>query len=387
MQKLMYFPFASRFSRLLMGIILLIIFVSGVVGIPNAHAAGGQASFSMQPVNSDPSNPLTRSYFIFDGKPRVVETNSIRVTNTGTLVGTALLYPVDATTAQTSGVAYLSKGEPRKDVGAWITLAVQQVTLNPGQSQIVPFQVTIPGGVRSGQHLGGIVAENAAQQTSTSTNNKNMFQVKVKTLTIVAVQVNLPGTSVEQLSASSIQSGGDNGYQRLLVGLSNNGNVMLKPYGSLRVTNSQGQVVKNFSLKLDTFLPQTSITYPVNITGQALGVGDYQAALTLNYGNGKVLHFNTSFTITQQQLSQTFTSSKTQPTSGLFSGGIFGLSPLLITGIGLVLFLVAGSLLYWFVLIPRAKAKAKQAIATNQFTRLSQFKRSNVGQFKKPGFR
>ena len=81
---------------------------------------------------------------------------------------------------------------------------------------------------------------------------------------------------------------------------------MLKPYGSLQVADSQGQIVKKISLKLDTFLPQTSITYPVNITGQALGAGDYQAALTLTYGNRKVLQYNTNFTVTQQQLSQVF---------------------------------------------------------------------------------
>ncbi len=382
MQNSFSFPFSSLFSRLVMGILLLLIVVFGMLGIAfsftDAHAAGGQASFSMQPVSYDASNLLTKSYFIFNGKPGTVENNSIRVTNTGNIPGTANLYPVDATTAQTSGAVYLSKNAPRNDVGAWVRLGVQQVTLNPGQSQIVTFQVAVPGNVRPGQHLGGIVAENAAQQTSTSTKNKNTFQVNVKTLTIVAVQVNLPGTLVEQLSATSIQSGGDNGYQRILVGLSNNSNVMLKPFGSLQVTNSQGQVVKKVSLKLDTFLPQTSITYPVNITGQALGAGDYQAALTLTYGDGKVLHYSTTFSITQQQLSQVFTSSKTQVTPGLFSGGLYGVSPLLLTGGGLVLLLIVGSLLYWFVLIPRAKAKAKQAVASTQFTRLSQFKRPGL---------
>jgi len=378
MKNLFSFPFSGISSRLVLGTFLLAILIFGVLGTPfdytDAHAAGGQASFSMQPVVYDPSNLLTKSYFIFGGKPGVVEKNSIRVTNTGNIAGTANLYPVDATTAQTSGAVYLGKNDPRKDVGAWVTLGVQQVTLNPGQSQVIPFQVAIPANVRSGQHLGGIVAENAAQQTSTSTKNNSTFQVKVKTLTIVAIQVNLPGAPVEQLSASSIQAGGDNGYQRLLVGLSNSGNMMLKPYGSLQVSNAQGAVVKNISLKLDTFLPQTSITYPVNITGQALGAGDYQAALTLTYGDGKVLHYNTSFTITQQQLSQVFTSSKTQISPGLFNGSFSGLSPLLLAGGRLVLLLIVGSLLYWFILVPRAKAKAKQAVASSQFTRLSQFK-------------
>ncbi|HKV57108.1 MAG TPA: DUF916 domain-containing protein [Ktedonobacteraceae bacterium] len=378
MQNSFSLPFSSHFSRLVIGTLLLALLGSGVLGIASgfadAHAAGGQASFSMQPVVYSPTNILTKSYFIFDGKPGIVEKNSIRVTNTGNIPGTANLYAVDATTAQTSGAVYLSKNSPRNDVGAWATLDAQQVTLNPGQSQTVSFRVAIPGNARPGQHLGGIVAENAAQQTSTSTRNNNTFQVKVKTLTIVAIQVNLPGTPVEQLVATNIQSGGDNGYQRILIGLGNSGNMMLKPSGSLQISNAQGQIVKNITLKLDTFLPQTSITYPVNITGQALGAGDYQATLTLTYGDGKVLHYNTGFTITQQQLAQVFTSNKTQVSPGLFNGSLSGLSPLILTGAGLVLLLIVGSLLYWFVLVPRAKAKAKQAVASSQFTRLSQFK-------------
>lgn len=377
MQNSFSFPFSGHFARLVTGAILLAVLVSGALGIAfgftDAHAAGGQASFSMQPVVYSPSNVLTKSYFIFDGKPGIVEKNSIRVTNTGNIPGTANLYAVDATTAQTSGAVYLSKDSPRNDVGAWATLAVSQITLNPGQSRTVSFQVAIPANARPGQHLGGIVAENAAQQTSTSTKNNNTFQVKVKTLTIVAIQVNLPGTPVEQLAATSIQSGGDNGYQRILIGLGNGGNVMLKPFGSLQISNAQGQVVKNITLKLDTFLPETSISYPVNITGQALGAGDYQAALTLTYGDGKVLHYTTNFTITQQQLAQVFSSSKTQVSPGLFNGST-GLSPLILTGAGLVLILIVGSILYWFVLVPRARAKAKQAVASSQFTRLSQFK-------------
>src|SRR5579859_7415458 len=172
MQHAVLLPFSSRFSRLVTGTCLLALVVLGVLGtasgFADAHAAGGQASFSMQPVVYNPSNILTKSYFIFDGKAGAVEKNSIRVTNTGNVRGTANLYPVDATTAQTSGAVYLSKNSPRHDVGAWATLDVQQVTLNPGQSQIVPFRVIIPGTVRPGQHLGGIVAENTADRTSTS---------------------------------------------------------------------------------------------------------------------------------------------------------------------------------------------------------------------------
>jgi WxL Interacting Protein, peptidoglycan binding domain/WxL Interacting Protein, host binding domain len=360
------------FARLIMGVFLLITVIMsvslvGTLGSSVAHADSGQANFALQPVLFDPSNPLTESYFIFDSKPGTVITSHVRVTNSGTAKGSASLYPVDATTGQTSGAVYLNQNDPRKDVGSWLRLGVQQVTLNPGQSQVVSYQITIPGTVRPGQHLGGIVAENLTQSSSPQSNSA--IQIKVKNLTIVAVQVNLPGPAIEQLAGTGVQAGGEHSYQELLVGLSNTGTVMLKPEGTLQVTDAQGQVVKNMSLKLDTFLPQTAINYPVAITGKALNVGDYQATLTLTYGNGQVLHYSTKFTVTQQQLTQVFgtTSSKTQAPSGIGgTGGMQLWQIVLAAGGALALLWVAGSTLYKRIVVSRSKSAT---IHSSQFKR------------------
>ncbi len=348
--------------------LLLVAVVTMMLGAPFsasiAHASGGsEPRFGLQPVLYDPSNLLTKSYFIFDDKPGIVVTSRVRVINSGTARGSVSLYAVDATTGQTSGAVYLNRDDPRNDVGAWITLGVQQLTLDPGQSQIVPFQITIPRTVRPGQHLGGIVAENLTQQSNSPTRNTKQntstFKITIKNLTIIAVQVNLPGTPVEQLAATGAQIGGENGYQQLLVGLSNTGTVMLKPSGTLQVTDAQGHVVEHFALKLDTFLPQTAINYPVAITGPALGVGDYQTTLNLTYGHGKVLHSTNSFSITRQQLRQIFPSGKTQAPLGLDNefAGMPLWQLLLIVGAGLVLLWTGGNRVYRRFVVSRPRAK------------------------------
>src|SRR5213080_1886070 len=112
------------FSRLVMGTFLLTMLVWGVtlqvsLGFSVAHASSGGPLFALQPVYYDPSNALTKSYFIFDSKPGAVVKSSVRVTNVGTEKGNVSLYPVDATTGQTSGAVYLNRDDPRKDVGAW----------------------------------------------------------------------------------------------------------------------------------------------------------------------------------------------------------------------------------------------------------------------------
>lgn len=346
----MYYVFHFLFwrSRHLFGIGLLTLamVLAAIYGSPVSHAADGVASFTLNPVMSDPSNPVTRSYFVLNASPGASLQNEVRVTNSGTATGTVRLYAVDAATAQTSGVVYLNQQDKRQDVGHWITLSKQQLTLASGQSQIVPFQVNIPSMARHGQHVGGIVAENTSQVEVVS---GNTLQVTVRRRTVVAVQVNLDlqTGSVEQLIATDIQVGGINRYQTLLIRLSNAGTIMLKPHGTLEVFDSQGHLRQNQSLQLDTLLPQTSINYSVYVQHKALEAGKYQARLTLKYGSDHVLSYTTPFTVTEQQIAQTFQNS---PPLQAPDGGNTAFSLLLpwsLVGGGFFLFLLMSSILYW----------------------------------------
>ncbi len=287
------------------GMLLVVLSLFPYSVVFQAQAAAVGAKFALQPVTYDPSEPETRSYFIFTTKFGTRIQSRVRIVNSGTQTGTALLYGVDATTGQTSGAVYLTNSASRQDVGSWLTLNERRVTLQPGQSQIVTFWVTIPKSTRSGQHVGGIVAENTSVTTPVHSN----LQVDLEHLTIIAVQVNLPPPFVKRIVATGITAGGANLYQRLFLSLRNTGTMMLKPTGTLRVTDKQGHV-RTWTLQLDTFLPQTGISYPVPVTGNALGVGSYQATLDLAYAD-QTLHYQTSFNVTATNLAQVFKSSPT----------------------------------------------------------------------------
>ena len=352
----------SRFLPfLVVGILIIAMLLAGTFGRSIAYATG-KPSFGLQPVLYDPSQPATKSYFIFNTHPDTTLYNHVRVTNSGTATGTVNLYTVDATTGQTGGVVYLSHNNARHDVGAWITLGLQSLTLAPGQSLIVPFQVTIPSIVRPGQHVGGIVAENQEIEGE-GTPGTNALHINVRNLAITAVQINLPGTPIEQLAAKGIQPGGGNNYQSLSVALDNTGTMMLKPYGSLRVTDVQGHLLQNLPVKLDTFLPQTVIKYPVYIKGLALSAGIYHATLTLLYGHNHVLYYTQAFVITQQQSRQVFlpsTSSQSPQVEKNF------LSTMPLWQIVLGVLLLASGLFFWgqqlyrFSAISRRKASNKK---------------------------
>ncbi len=286
-------------------VVLLTLVTLTLAASHTARADGRTASFSLKPVQQDPANPATSSYFVLNAQAGSVLHEQVRVSNTGGARGSAALYGVDATTGQTSGVVYEPKSAPRSDVGAWLTLATQQVSLDPGQSQVVSFTVMVPQGARPGQHVGGIVAENLAIEQGTPTNG---VQINIQHQTIMAVQVNLPGALVERLEASKIAAGGSGGYQTLDLTLRNSGTQMLKPNGTLQVFDGGGARVQNLPITMDTLLPQTAIAYPVYVRGQALGEGTYTAQLTLRYGanNAQLLRYSTTFVVTSADIQQVF---------------------------------------------------------------------------------
>ena len=120
-------------------------------------------------------------------------------------------------------------GSPRRDVGAWTRLGVKKLTLGPGEVRDVAVKVRVPKSVSAGEHLGGIVAENTKlKRGPTKSRGRGRFRINVRNLAVTAVQVNLPGPRVRKLSLGSVKSGGSQGgNQTVLVGIANEGNVLL----------------------------------------------------------------------------------------------------------------------------------------------------------------
>lgn len=283
---------------------------AGIAALPGS-AAPGAATFALIPEHYDPSLHASKSYFVAVGR---VYTNSVRVSNLGTQTGTALLYPVDATTGQTSGAVYLDRSKPRRGVGAWVTLGARSVTLAPGQSKEVPVTVRVPASALPGDHLGGIVAENLAL---TAPSGKGSLQIKIRHLTIAAVLVQVTGDARARMEIGGVRPGGGHGYQYVYVRLANAGRVATKPSLRLVITRAGGGVVASRTLKLDTFLPRTGIDYPALLPNRALQPGRYRADVRLTYaaaaigyrrvaGPSQTISRSFAFTISRQQYTTVF---------------------------------------------------------------------------------
>jgi Protein of unknown function C-terminal (DUF3324) len=277
--------------------------------LPAVAGAKG-ATFSITPTNRAP-------YFVFNSSGGSVIRGTARVVNVSSVAGRASLYPVDATTGQTSGAVYESRGAPRNDVGAWIKLAASTLSLGPHKGADVSFSVTVPSGIRGGQHLGGlVVAPTQATATSTTKRGSHSFHVNIEEIAVVAVQVNLPGALTPKVAITGVRASGRPGYQTLLVSLANAGNQLVKGSGKIQVSRGGKQILSQ-SFPLDTMVPQTSIDYPVYVHGSRLPPGQYTASVTIPYTGSHVAHGVFTFGISSGQVRQTYGS--TVPAGGVSS--------------------------------------------------------------------
>lgn len=294
---------------------LLLLALAAAVVAPVARAAGPQPSFGLRAAG----NPKA-GYFIFPAGAGTTQHGVVIVSNTGKGAGTVELTVADASTGSTTGTIYLTAAKP-KGSATWVKLGKTEVTLAPQRAVRIPFTVAVPAGAAAGQYVAGIVAADKNQPTAGKSSGKTSVQIKIRNLAIMAVQVNVPGPTIHRFTIGAVKAGGSRGFQQILFGIANKGNVLEHPSGSVSIFDAAGKRVETIPYRMDTFLPHTEIDYPVTLK-KALPAGAYTASVNVSYG-GKTTTAKPAFQVSKENLQHVFTSSSpTQaPPSTAKAGG------------------------------------------------------------------
>lgn len=264
------------------------------VGVPSAGAAAGpgRAAPGVMPVNPGPGG-----FFEFPTGPGATASGQVVVKNVEDRPSRFALYPVEATTAPATGVSYGQRTSPARGPAAWIRLATNDLALGPGASTTVGFTVTVPPGTGPGDHIAGLVAENAEAPGPAPTilegGNGASVQLQTTTRVVVAVVVHVPGPTAPglELGAPSVRVE-NRSRQLLVIPMRSTGNVLMKPVlrGSVNRC-SGGPPVLSIDWQLDTFVPATAIEFPHTIDGPVLPEGCYRVVLDATVGSDHLAAF------------------------------------------------------------------------------------------------
>lgn len=248
---------------------------------PAGAAAEPGTDFLAEPAAGSSTEPRG-GYFVLAATPGATVTQSVALRNDSDQVLDLRLTGVDAATAQKGGSSFALDTDTPAEAGAWVSLDQTAVTLPAKGSLTVPFRVTVPVEARSGAHLAGIAVMSPAPTTAGSggAGQAAGASVKVQSRRVIGVQVNLPGPADPELVITGVAPVARPDGVYLEMAIENRGGGMTKGEGD--ITLSADNFAQRFSV--DTFVPGTSIAYPLKWTDKAFD-GDHPTRVELRYGD------------------------------------------------------------------------------------------------------
>ncbi len=136
--------------------------------------AEGDVTWSVQPATTT-EGPRTRFEYSTDPGTQVVD--FVVVSNRGETAAEFAIYATDATNdPETGAFGLLTSDAPPTDLGAWITMDVDEILLQPGQEATIPFNLLIPSDATPGDHVAGVIASITTSSESAEGTTINLEQ-------------------------------------------------------------------------------------------------------------------------------------------------------------------------------------------------------------------
>lgn len=246
------------------------------------------------PANSDnaapgflPIQPNYHGYYQYSVQPgQTTPTASITVANTTSTTQSYLIYPTYGITSSYTGLQY-EQADPGGPA-TWMNMSPHVVTLAPKQTEVETFSVTVPQGVPAGDYVLAVVGQgppNSAQEATTKKSTSAAMIVTSRTIVadVIQVQGATPDSTDMQVGTPTLSTQ-SNYRQVVTIPMRELGNRLVHPMLNLSITTCTNPtpVFKITNRQLDTFVPFTSINYPIFLNNTILNPGCYEVSGTLS---------------------------------------------------------------------------------------------------------
>ncbi len=243
-----------------------------LVAAPAAYADDGPspAPSPQDPVTwgTDPADNEVgtgRPNFSYDAQPGGTLRDAIDVVNRSDRPLELRIYASDAFTTDSGVLDLLPAGEESVDVGAWITVDEDALTVAAGETVTVPFTLTVPDDATPGDHAGGIVTSLVTPETDN--------QVSVDRRIGSRVMIRVAGELTPLLAVTDVQVTYDgsvnpfaSGTAQVSYTVTNTGNVRLAARQTVAVGGPFGLLTQTASPpELPELLPGDSLRVSADV--------------------------------------------------------------------------------------------------------------------------
>lgn len=181
----------------------------------------GAGGIGGRPAYPRDDNERSKSIFIHTVEAGDAVDDGVKVINNSEESKTIAVYATDSVRSSDGAFACAQMVEPKNEVGSWIALEKEEVTLEPSESEIIPFTIAVPTNADVGEHNGCIVMQEADISNTVDSGIGLSFRSAIRVALLV------PGTITKQLSIESLDVLQDSGSVILTPSVQNMGNVSL----------------------------------------------------------------------------------------------------------------------------------------------------------------
>lgn len=264
---------ARSFHPLPLLLVALGALVAAILGAGAPAQAADNGSWAVTPTPPAASSAAPRSYFVLDAEPGAKIKDSLRIQNLTTKPITFTIYGSDGfNTAKDGFFALKGADEPQIDVGSWIKLPVSKVEL-AGRTQVdVPFTLTVPKNATPGDHVGAVVAMNAAVEGK---DDSSGFDIGIQRAVGARLYLRVAGPTTPGLSVSDVHLAADRGAMpwtgsgkgTVTYTVKNTGNVRLSPTATVTVSGAGHTVDTVKGDALVDLLPGQEVSLSTEVEG------------------------------------------------------------------------------------------------------------------------
>jgi len=129
-----------------------------MTGLILCSPINGYANFRISPANPQSTSPKSESWFVYSAAPGDVIEDTVKIENESLEDILVKVSPHDIKVTGNGNFTVKNEGENNTEVGSWITINEASYTV-PSRGFIeIPFSLTVPLNIESGEYAGGITA-------------------------------------------------------------------------------------------------------------------------------------------------------------------------------------------------------------------------------------
>ncbi len=223
------------------------------------------------------NRPLSKAYFRYDLNAGQKSSDSIMLFNNSTNPVNVVIYPADLRKNRNGSLIGTTQNAQLSELGSWITLKDNEVSIPPGQRRMVNFDISVPDDCPAGDHVGFIFVEPAdddPQEAPVSPGEEDQPQeadrvrmgMRVRYRIGITVWQRTPGESSATVDFLPVEKIFDKGRLFLKATAVNRGNLLVKSIVGWRLTDTEGNEYLNREPAVQGYLMPDSemdITIPV----------------------------------------------------------------------------------------------------------------------------